>query len=208
MSSQSTPSGAGSPPVNEECRLERKKKSRGVRLSKAEREARQQQRRVATENGGTAGSDYESHRERVLLHVSRCEWDEACLLGQTSVHLAQELLQALVPLGRLKLLTHCSARAASTLSAEPLLHLVQRAFDQGRVAAAVAIARGLWRAVAGTSVSEQTYHYCVSSAVRISLMDRICYALQPLCDELRSRSYVLGTIGLNVIAIRLQLANR
>ena len=122
---------------------QRKKKSRGVRLTKAEREARQQQRLTAAADDIKPGAAFEARRGRLLLHVSRCEWNEACQLGQESVQLAHELMGALIPLGRHKLLTHCAARMSATVTSDSLLGLVQRALDDGQVAAAVAVARGI-----------------------------------------------------------------
>ena len=121
MEGVNTPSDASSP-LDES---QRKKKSRGVRRSKAEREARQQVRLAAAVEDSTPGATYEARRERLLLNVSCCEWNEACCLGMESVRLAEQLMRALIPLGRLKLLTHCAARASATLTPDALLHLAQ-----------------------------------------------------------------------------------
>ena len=122
----------------------KKKKSRGARLSKAEREARREAREAAAVEDTAGGSDtFEVRRTRLQLLVSRSEWDEAASLGCESLPLARDLVRALVKLNRHKLLTHCAARAARTLPVEALAELVQEALDEGRLAAAVALARGL-----------------------------------------------------------------
>jgi predicted nicotinamide N-methyase len=122
----------------------KKKKSRGARLSKAEREARREAREAAAvEDTAGASGTFEVRRKRLQLLVSRSEWDEAASLGGESLPLARDLVRALVKLNRHKLLTHCAARAARTLPVEALAELVQEALDEGRLAAAVALARGL-----------------------------------------------------------------
>ena len=78
-----------------------------------------------------------------MAHVGRAEWNEAGALGAESLQLAQELLSALLPLGRHRLTTHLAAFVTATVPAGALAHLVQRELDEGHVASAAALARGM-----------------------------------------------------------------
>ena len=117
--------------------------SRGAKLSKAERLARRDARLAAAASDASDASAFEGRRAALLAHVSSQEWDAALALGGESVPLATALVHALLPLGRLKILAHCGRRLARTLGADALRPLVAAARGDGRVAAAVALARGL-----------------------------------------------------------------
>ena len=128
----------------------KKKKRRGVRLSKQEREQRQAQRLAAAQgqvgSASEGGPDAEfaaQHREQLLGHVERAEWNEAGALGGANFLLAEELLRAVLPLGRHRLTAHLAGVVAATVPAAALAHLVPEALGTGHVAGAAALARGL-----------------------------------------------------------------
>jgi hypothetical protein len=100
-----------------------KKKSRGVRLSKADREARKEQRLAAAQGKvGAASEDtsddaFAARRAQLLQHVARAEWQDAGALGKESLQLAKELLRAMLPLGRHKLAAHLAAQMTMAVPA-------------------------------------------------------------------------------------------
>ena len=141
-------SATSSPCTDRQVVPAQKKKRRGVRLSKQEREARQQQRLAVAQGSVLPSEDptreaFCERRQRLLLHVEHGQWNEAGALGAETVQLAEELLRALEPLDRHKLTTHLAATVVKTVPSAALAHLVQHALDQERVAYAAALARGL-----------------------------------------------------------------
>ena len=127
----------------------KKKKSRGARLSKAERQERQNQRAAAASGDAANYSEdpsteaFIARHEKLLLHVSRAEWNEAGALGGESVQLSEALMKALQPLGRHRLTAHLASNVVATIPAAALAHLVTTALNDGHVAYAAALARGL-----------------------------------------------------------------
>ena len=125
----------------------KKKKSKGAKLSKAERQARQQQRQAAAQgvvvSSDTDEASHEARKSLMLTHVGHGEWEAATAIGGESVSLAAGLLTALLPLQRHKLTAHIAALLAATVPKAALSHMVQTALDDGHVAFAAAVARGL-----------------------------------------------------------------
>ena len=126
----------------------KKKKSRGAKLSKAEREARRELRLNAAAADSAGGAALEERRARLLAHVAAGEWDESLSLAVESAPLANALVRALVPLGRHRQLAHAGRRLVQTLPLDALTPLVAEALDTGNAAAAASLARGLGVAAA------------------------------------------------------------
>lgn len=95
----------------------RKKKSRGARLSKAEREARREARLAVAQNDAQGGEALEARFSRLLQLVAAEQWDAASTLGSESVPLAVALVRALLPVGRDRQLAHAARRVANTVCA-------------------------------------------------------------------------------------------
>ena len=89
---------------------QKKRKSRGAKLSKAEREARREQRLHAATADNQGGLAFQGRQAQLLAHVAMNCWDEALALGVESVPLARELVRALVPLRRHRQLVHAGRR--------------------------------------------------------------------------------------------------
>ena len=77
---------------------QKKPRSRGARLSKAEREARREARQAAASADLQHGEAFEARRAALLGHAAAGEWDAAATLGGASVPLALELFGQLLPL--------------------------------------------------------------------------------------------------------------
>ena len=124
----------------------KKKKNRGVRLSKAEREARRAAREAAAED---EGEELAARRERLALYLGRSEWEQAINTSSGSLVLSRELLSALTSeaAGRPKLLAWSAERVTRALppsasASAAFAPLVQAELDGARVASALALARG------------------------------------------------------------------
>ena len=87
---------SGTPPPEGK---QKKPRSRGARLSKAEREARREARQVAASADEQHGEAFETRRAALLGHAAAGEWDAAATLGGATVPLALELFGQLLPRG-------------------------------------------------------------------------------------------------------------
>ncbi|KAL1529127.1 hypothetical protein AB1Y20_000087 [Prymnesium parvum] len=121
----------------------RKKRSKGSRLSKAEREARRHAREEQASADTQPGARLDERLGELRLRLSHAEWDAACALGVSSPPLAHELCVQLIARGQHRQLTHCARRLAQTVPLESLVPLVSQAIEEGHAAAAAALARGL-----------------------------------------------------------------
>jgi hypothetical protein len=121
----------------------KKKKSRGARLSKSEREARRDARLAAAEDDAAGGELLAERLARLRSLVESGSWDAAATLGAESMPLAVALVRALLPTDRLRQLTHVARKLATAVGAPPLRSLVDEAAAQGRCREAAALARGL-----------------------------------------------------------------
>ena len=131
----------------------RKKKSRGARLSKAEREARREARLASAADDAAGGAPLERRRTALRSLVASEQWDAAAALGCESTVLALELLRALAGSGRERLLTHTARRLADVLGAASLAPAVEEAAAAHRYRDAAAIVRGV--GVSGASCSSE-----------------------------------------------------
>ena len=84
----------------------RKKRNKGAKLSKAEREARREAREQLAAADGALGGEYEGRRAQLRMHAAAGQWDEACMLGVQSGALAHELCTALIERANLRQLSH------------------------------------------------------------------------------------------------------
>ena len=130
---------SGTPPEGKQ----KKPRSRGARLSKAEREARRDARQAAASADEQHGEAFETRRAALLGHAAAGEWDAAATLGGASVPLALELFGQLLPRGSPRQIVHFAARVAKTVPVEALAALVQQTADGGAPEKAAALARGL-----------------------------------------------------------------
>ena len=122
----------------------RKKKSKGARLSKAEREARREARQAAASADEQQGDAFASRRSALLGHVAAGDWDRAAALGGESLPLAIEFIGGqLLRLARPRQVTHFGRRVAQTVPVAALEPLVQQAAAAGLFESAAALARGL-----------------------------------------------------------------
>jgi proline dehydrogenase len=97
-----------------------KKKSRGARLSKAEREARRDARLAAAQTDAEGGEALEARSSRLLQLVAAEQWNEALSLGSESLPLAVALVRALLPIGRDRQVAHAARSVAKTVRAADL----------------------------------------------------------------------------------------
>jgi hypothetical protein len=93
------------------------KKSRGARLTKAEREARREARLAVAQNDAEGGEALEARLSRLAQLVAAEQWDAASTLGSESLPLAVALVRALLPLGRDRQVAHAARRVANTVCA-------------------------------------------------------------------------------------------
>eukprot|EP00965_Chrysotila_dentata_P133630 4419237-Pleurochrysis_carterae.AAC.2 len=103
-------------------------KSKGARLTKAEREARreakQQQAALAAITDEQQGEAFNVRAGELAGLVAAARWDDACVLGSESVPLALRLLKSVREAGRTRFLAHTARRLAQCLGQVVMSHVL------------------------------------------------------------------------------------
>ena len=102
-------------PLGPPSHTHKPRRRRGARMSKAEREARREARLSAAKQDEMGGELLEARMRRLEQMIEKGEWDLASTLAAQSHPLAQALLRALVPTGRVRLIEHAARKLATTV---------------------------------------------------------------------------------------------